>query len=66
VIWLTSKYLIIAYGCSISSKATLLQKKTGSPVRFEIIKGTKEAVAALIKLGYLNSKEFFVSVSDRN
>lgn len=36
----------------------MLQQKTGSPVQFEITKGTREAVAALIKLGKLYSKDF--------
>lgn len=40
----------VAYGSSVSSRATVLQKKTGSPVQFEITKGTREAVAALINL----------------
>lgn len=37
----------VAYGSSVSSRATVLQQKTGSPVQFEITKGTREAVAAL-------------------
>ncbi len=48
----------IAYGNSVSSRATVLQQKTGSPVQFEITKGTREAVAALIKLSNLHSKDF--------
>lgn len=48
----------VAYGSSVSSRATVLQQKTGSPVQFEITKGTREAVAALIKLGSLHSKDF--------
>lgn len=48
----------VAYGSSVSSRATVLQQKTGSPVQFEITKGTREAVAALIKLGNLHSKDF--------
>ena len=36
----------------------MLQQKTGSPVQFEITKGIREAVAALIKLGNLHSKDF--------
>ena len=42
----------VAYGSSVSSRATVLQQK------FEITKGTREAVAALIKLGNLHSKDF--------
>lgn len=48
----------VAYGSSVSSRATVLQQKTGSPVQFEITKGTREAVAALIKLSNLHSKDF--------
>jgi hypothetical protein len=40
----------IAYGYSVSGKATVLQQKTGSPVQFELTKGTREAVAAWIKM----------------
>ncbi len=36
----------------------MLKQKTGSPVQFEITKGTREAVTALIKLGSLHSKDF--------
>lgn len=48
----------VAHGSSVSSRATVLQQKTTSPVQFEITKGTREAVAALIKLGNLHSKDF--------
>ncbi|NDL64141.1 site-specific integrase [Acerihabitans arboris] len=50
----------VAYGSSVSSRATVLQQKTGSPVQFEITKGTREAVAALIKRGNgnLHSKDY--------
>lgn len=48
----------VAYGSSVSSRATVLQQKTGSPVQFEITKGTREAVSALIKLGNLRSKDY--------
>lgn len=48
----------VAYGSSVSSRATVLQQKTGSPVQFEITKGTREAVTALIKLGNLHSNDF--------
>lgn len=44
----TLKVSDVAYGSSVSSRATVLQQKTGSPVQFEITKGTREAVAALI------------------
>nr|DAN09488.1 MAG TPA: hypothetical protein [Caudoviricetes sp.] len=48
----------MAYGSLVSSRATVLQQKTGSPKQFEITKRTREAVAALIKLGNLHSKDF--------
>lgn len=48
----------VAYGSSVSSRTTVLQQKTGSPVQFKITKGTREAVAALIKLSNLHSKDF--------
>ncbi|WP_413739600.1 tyrosine-type recombinase/integrase [Sodalis sp. RH14] len=48
----------VAYGSSISSRATVLQQKTGCPVQFELTKGTREAVAALIKLGNLHCKDY--------
>ena len=36
----------------------MLQQKTGSPVQFEITKGTRESVAKLIKLCKLHSKDY--------
>lgn len=48
----------VAYSGSVSSRATVLQQKTCSPVQFELTKGTREAVAALIKLGNLHSKDY--------
>jgi len=48
----------VAYGSSVSSRATVLQQKTGNPVQFELTKGTREAVAALIKLGNLHNKDY--------
>ncbi|CNI41922.1 site-specific tyrosine recombinase XerC [Yersinia pekkanenii] len=48
----------VAYVSYVSSRATVLQQKTGSPVQFEITKGTREAVSALIKLGNLHSKDY--------
>lgn len=52
------KVFDVAYGGSVSSRATVLQQKTGNPVQFEITKGTRDAVATLIKLGNLHSKDF--------
>ncbi|MBT8499084.1 hypothetical protein DH20_04560 [Pantoea agglomerans] len=48
----------VAYGQSVSGRATVLQQKTGSPVQFELTKGTKEAVAALIKMAHLRSSDY--------
>lgn len=48
----------VAYDSSVSSRSTTPQQKTGSPVKFELTKETKEVVAALIKLGDLYSKDF--------
>lgn len=36
----------------------MLQHKTVSPAQFEITKGTKEAVTALVKLGDFHSQDF--------
>ena len=48
----------VAYGNSVSGRATVLQQKTGSPVQFELTKGTREAVAAWIKMAQLRSADF--------
>lgn len=49
----------VAYGHAVSGKANVLQQKTGSPVLFELTKGTRDAVPALINLGKLHSKDYF-------
>ena len=36
----------------------MLQQKTGSPVQFELTKGTREAVAAWIKMAHLRSSDY--------
>jgi len=36
----------VAYGQTISGRATVMQQKTVSPVQFELTKGTREVVAA--------------------
>ncbi len=48
----------VAYGHSVSGRATVLQQKTGSPVQFELTKGTREAVAAWIKMAHLRSSDY--------
>jgi len=42
----------VAYGHSVSGRATVLQQKTGSSFQFELTKGTRETVAALCQSGY--------------
>ncbi|HDM8262139.1 TPA: tyrosine-type recombinase/integrase [Proteus mirabilis] len=48
----------VAYGSSVSSRATVLQQKTGSPVQFELTKGTRDAVAAWIRMAHLRSTDY--------
>ena len=48
----------IAYGHSVSGRSTVLQQKTGSPVQFELTKGTREAVAAWIKMAQLSNSDY--------
>lgn len=48
----------VAYGHSFSGRATVLQQKTGSPVQFELTKGTREAVAVWIKMAHLGSSDY--------
>lgn len=48
----------VAYGHSVSGRATVLQQKTGSPVQFELTKRTREAVAAGIKMAHLRSSDY--------
>lgn len=50
----------VAYCSSVSSRVTVLQQKTGSPTQFELTKGTRESVTALIKLDISHSKYFFL------
>lgn len=48
----------VACGHSVSGRATMLQQKTGSPVQFELTKGTREAVAAWIKMAHLRNSDY--------
>lgn len=48
----------VAYGSSVSSRATVLQQKTGSPVQFKLTKGTRDAVAAWIRMAHLRSTDY--------
>jgi hypothetical protein len=58
------KVFDVAYGSSVSSRVTVLQQKTGSPVQFEITKGTREAVAGFDPIYQPGSTtEFFMGGS---
>ncbi|MEQ5572048.1 tyrosine-type recombinase/integrase [Providencia huaxiensis] len=48
----------VAYGSSVSSRATVLQQKTGSPVQFELTKGTRDSVTAWIRMAHLQSADY--------
>jgi len=48
----------VTYGHSVSGSGTVLQQKTGSPVQFELTKGTREASAAWIKMVHLRSSDY--------
>ncbi|WP_065647624.1 tyrosine-type recombinase/integrase [Pantoea eucrina] len=48
----------VAYGHAVSGRATVLQQKTGSPVQFELTKGTRETVSAWIKMAHLRSSDY--------
>ncbi|EPZ9228452.1 tyrosine-type recombinase/integrase [Proteus mirabilis] len=48
----------VAYGSSVSSRATVLQQKTGSPVQFELTKGTRDSVAEWIRMAQLHSVDY--------
>ncbi|NKE96341.1 tyrosine-type recombinase/integrase [Pantoea agglomerans] len=48
----------VAYGQTVSGRATVMQQKTVSPVRFELTKGTREVVAAWIKMAHLRSSDY--------
>jgi len=50
----------VAYGHSVSGRATVLQQKTGSPVQFELTKGSRETVAAWIKMAHLHSSDYLL------
>ncbi len=48
----------VSYGSLVSSRATVLQQKTGSPVQFELTKETRDAIAAWIKMAHLRSTDY--------
>lgn len=48
----------VAYGSLVSSRATVLQQKTGSPVQFELTKESRDAIAAWIKMAHLRSTDY--------
>jgi len=48
----------IAYANSILHRATVVQRKTGTPVQFEITKGTRESLQQWFKKAKLASNDF--------
>jgi integrase len=48
----------IAHGKSIQSRAILVQKKTGTPVQFEITENTRLSLYALIEQSKLSSSDY--------
>lgn len=48
----------VAYGSSVSSRTTVLQQKTGSPIQFELTKGTRDSVTAWIRIAHLRSADY--------
>jgi integrase len=48
----------VAYRQTVSGRATVMQQKTVSPVQFELTKGTREVVAARIKMAHLRSSDY--------
>jgi hypothetical protein len=48
----------VAYGHSVSGRATVMQQKTENPVQFELTKRTREAVAAWIEMAHLRSGDY--------
>ena len=48
----------IAHGKSIQSRAIIIQKKTGTPVQFEITENTRRSLYALIDQSKLSSSDY--------
>lgn len=48
----------VAHGSRVASRATIIQKKTGRPVQFEITEQTRDAIAALIENARLRPDQF--------
>ena len=48
----------VAHGSRVGSRATIVQRKTGRPVQFEITGQTREAIAAWIECGRLRDDQF--------
>ncbi len=48
----------VAHGSSVGSRATIVQKKTGRPVQFEITGQTRDAIAAWIGPAQLRDDQF--------
>jgi len=48
----------VAHGCRVGSRATIVQKKTGRPVQFEITEQTRDATEAWIRRAGLSPDRF--------
>ena len=48
----------IAHGSRVASRATIVQKKTGRPVQFEITEPTRDAISAWIEQAQLRPDQF--------
>lgn len=48
----------VTYEHSVSGGATVLQQKAGRPVQFELTRGTREAIAAWLKMAHLRSNDY--------
>ncbi len=48
----------VAHGSIMQSRAIITQKKTGSPVQFEITSNTRKSLTKLIKLAQLTSDDY--------
>ena len=48
----------VVYGHQVGSRATILQKKTGRPVHFEITKQTRDAISEWIECAALGDEQF--------
>ncbi|MEW8014944.1 MAG: tyrosine-type recombinase/integrase [Candidatus Sedimenticola endophacoides] len=48
----------VSHGSKVMSRATVVQRKTGQPVRFELTEQTREAVGSWIEAGSLRATDY--------